>query len=331
MAVGSAAVAGEHFQVITMGRVSIDVYPEQIDRTLEDVETFSKSVGGSPTNVAVAAARHGARTAVITKVGDDAFGRYIRRELEQAFAVDPRYVSVDPGLRTPLAFCEIHPPDNFPLLFYREPRAPDMNLGYADVPLDAVIGCELFWTTGVGLSGEPSRSATLAAMEARRRESPGATTVHDLDYRPMLWDSPNEAREMAERAVRNATVVVGNTEEVEMATGTDDPERASRALLDRGVQVAIVKRGGEGLLARTADGRAFEVPPIPVEVKNGLGAGDSFGGALCHGLVSGWDLERALRFANAAGAIVASRMRCSVDMPFPDEVEGLLWERSRDA
>ncbi len=322
---------GEPFQVITMGRVSVDIYPEQIDRTLEDVETFSKSVGGSPTNVAVAAARHGTRAAVITKVGDDAFGRYIRRELEHDFGVDPRYVSVDPDLRTPLAFCEIHPPEDFPLLFYREPRAPDMNLGYRDVPLDEVIACHLLWTTGVGLSGEPSRSATLAAMEARRRERPEAATVHDLDYRPMLWNSLDEAREMAERAVRSSTVVVGNTEEVEMATGTTDPERAARALLDRGVQVAIVKRGGEGLLARTAPGESIEVPPIAVEVKNGLGAGDSFGGALCHGLVSDWELERTLRFANAAGAIVASRMRCSVDMPASSEVEELLAERSTNS
>ena len=112
--------------LLTMGRISVDLYPEQIDVKLEDVSTFAKSLGGSPTNVAVAAARLGASAAVITKVGDDPFGVYCRRALRE-FGVDDAFVGVHPTLRTPLAFCEIHPPDDFPLLFYREPKAPDLD------------------------------------------------------------------------------------------------------------------------------------------------------------------------------------------------------------
>jgi 5-dehydro-2-deoxygluconokinase len=308
-------------EVITMGRVSVDLYPEQIGVSLAEVKTFAKSLGGSATNVAVAAARLGHRSVVITKVGDDGFGRYVRSALEE-FGVDARFVGTDPGLRTPLAFCEIFPPDDFPLLFYREPKAPDSNIEAEELDLGEISSAPLFWITGTGLSEEPSRSATLSALEAR---SAGITVI-DLDYRPMLWESREETERWYREALKHATVVVGNQEEVEVAVGTGDPREASEVLLDLGLELAIVKRGPEGVFARTKEGVA-EVPPIEVEIVNGLGAGDAFGGALCHGLLLGWEPERTLRFANAAGAIVASRLACADDMPTRREVEELL-ERS---
>ena len=305
-------------EIITMGRVSVDLYPEQIGVPLAEVKTFAKSLGGSATNVAVAAARLGHRSAVITKVGDDGFGPYVRAALEE-FGVDARFVGTDPDLRTPLAFCEIHPPDDFPLLFYREPKAPDSNIEAEELDLEEISSAPLFWITGTGLSEEPSRSATLSALEAR---SEGITVI-DLDYRPMLWESREETERWYREALRHATVAVGNQEEVEVAVGTGDPREASAALLDMGLELAIVKQGPRGVLARTAEGVA-EAPPIEVEIVNGLGAGDAFGGALCHGLLFGWDPERTIRFANAAGAIVASRLACADDMPTADEVEDLL-------
>ena len=308
-------------EIITMGRVSVDLYPEQIGVPLAEVKTFAKSLGGSATNVAVAAARLGHRAAVITRVGDDGFGPYIRTALEE-FGVDARFVGTDPNLRTPLAFCEIFPPDNFPLLFYREPKAPDININVEDLDLQEISAVPLFWVTGTGLSEEPSRGATLKALETRS----GGITVIDLDYRPMLWESEEETRRWYREALKHATVAVGNQEEVEVAVGTGDPLDASAALLDLGIELAIVKQGPRGVLTRTAEGVA-EVPPIEVEVVNGLGAGDAFGGALCHALLSGWDPERSIAYANAAGAIVASRLACADDMPTTDEVEDLL-ERS---
>jgi 5-dehydro-2-deoxygluconokinase len=172
----------DDLEIITMGRVGVDLYPEQIGVPLAKVRTFNKSLGGSPTNVAVAASRLGHGSAVITKVGDDAFGPYVREALAE-FGVDARWVGTDPDLRTPIVFCEIFPPDHFPLLFYRQPKAPDMNLRIEELDLEAITAVPLFWTTGTGLSEEPSRSATLAAMRARA----GGITVHDLDYRPMFW------------------------------------------------------------------------------------------------------------------------------------------------
>jgi len=267
-------------------------------------------------NVAVAAARLGARAAAITKVGDDPFGPYIRTAMDE-FGVDTRWVGTDPELRTPIIFCEIHPPDFFPLLFYREPKAPDMNISLDELELDAIRAARLFWTTGTGLSDEPSRSATLGALEARGRSG---ITIHDLDHRPMFWRHENEAGELARAALMHATVAVGNQDEVAVAVGTRDPWDASAALLDLGVELAIVKRGPEGVLARTRD-ELIEVEPVRLEVVNGLGAGDAFGGALAHGLLAGDDVELVIRRANAAGALVASRLACADDMPYLPELE----------
>src|SRR4051794_32642201 len=231
------------FDLITMGRVSVDLYPEQIGVSLADVRTFAKSLGGSATNVAVAAARLGHRTAVVTKVGDDAFGPYVRRALRD-FGVEDRWVGTHPTLRTPVVFCEIHPPDDFPLLFYREPKAPDMTIAADELDLDAIRAARVFWTTGTGLSDEPSRTATLTALRARD----DGITVHDLDHRPELWPAhppPNrpkeaEAGRWAREALSHATVAVGNRDEVEVAVGTRDPHEASAALLELGVRIAIV-------------------------------------------------------------------------------------------
>jgi 5-dehydro-2-deoxygluconokinase len=306
-------------EVLTMGRIGVDLYPEQIGVSLADVRTFRKMLGGSATNVAVAAARYGHRAGVITKVGDDPFGPYARRTLEE-FGVDPSRVGTHPTLRTPIVFCEIFPPDRFPILFYRQPTAPDMTLDVAELDLDEIAAVPLFWTTGTGLSAEPSRTATLAALDARSRRP---ITIHDLDYRPVFWESDAEAGRWGREAVARATVAVGGRTEAVPLVGDRSPADTARALLALGPELAVVKLGEEGVLAATRD-EQIVVPPVPVEVVNGLGAGDAFGGALSHGLLSGWELERTIRFANAAGALVASRLGCADDMPTADEVEALL-------
>ena len=286
---------------------------------LEDVETFGKFLGGSATNVAVAAARHGRRTAVITRTGDDPFGRFVHAALRD-LGVDDAFVSPVAGLPTPVTFCEIFPPDDFPLYFYRQPIAPDLVIEAGELDLDAIRTARVYWSTVTGLSQEPSRSAHHVAWEARAR---APLTVLDLDYRPMFWPSREDASEAVGKALEHVTVAVGNLEECAVAVGESDPGRAADALLDRGVDVAVVKQGPRGVLGRTREETVL-VPPTPVTVVNGLGAGDGFGGALCHGLLEGWSLERCLRFANAAGAIVASRLECSTAMPTTAEVEEVL-------
>ncbi|MGW9457822.1 5-dehydro-2-deoxygluconokinase [Streptomyces globisporus] len=325
----------EPYDVITMGRIGVDLYPLEVGVPLARVETFGKFLGGSPANVAVAAARQGRRTAVITRTGEDPFGAYLHQELER-FGVDPRWATAVAEYPTPVTFCEIFPPDDFPLYFYRRPKAPDLEIHAPDLDLDAVRDARIFWMTGTGLSAEPSRSATLAALRARsesaeRADRPGAprrtATVFDLDWRPMFWDGGDDSPEAPARyreALAHATVAVGNVDECAVATGEREPYAAARALLAAGVELAVVKQGPKGVLAVHRDGTTADCPPLPVEVVNGLGAGDAFGGALCHGLLAGWPLDRIVRYANAAGAIVASRLACSSAMPFPDEVEEAL-------
>ncbi len=306
-------------EVVTMGRVGVDLYPLQTGVGLEDVTSFGKFLGGSATNVAVAAARHGRRAAVITRVGEDPFGRYVRRTLGE-LGVDDRFVSAVPGLPTPVTFCEIFPPDDFPLYFYRRPTAPDLMIAPVELDLAAITAAGVFWCTVTGLSREPSRASHHTAWAARGRRP---LTVLDLDYRPMFWDAPDLAREAVAEALPKVSVAVGNLTECEIAVGETDPERAAGALLDAGVTLAVVKLGPDGVLAATRSERV-RVPPAAVDVVNGLGAGDGFGGALCHGLLAGWPLDRTIRFANAAGAIVAGRLECSTAMPTTAEVEQLL-------
>ncbi|MGW7515976.1 5-dehydro-2-deoxygluconokinase [Streptomyces sp. NPDC054796] len=314
------AAVHEPFDVITMGRIGVDIYPLQTGVPLPQVETFGKFLGGSPTNVAVAAARLGRTTAVISRTGRDPFGEYVHQALT-GFGVDDRWVTPVDRYPTPVTFCEIFPPDDFPLYFYRQPKAPDLEIHAHELDLDAVRAARVFWMSGTGLCEEPSRSATLAALEARAKSG---TTVFDLDWRPMFWGHPDEARAVYRRALAHATVAVGNVDECEVATGTREPRACAEALLAAGAELAVVKQGPKGVLALQRDGGEAEVPPHPVEVVNGLGAGDSFGGSLCHGLLAGWDLEYVMRYANAAGALVASRLACSSAMPTADEVDALL-------
>jgi 5-dehydro-2-deoxygluconokinase len=312
------------YDLITVGRISIDLYPEQSGTPLRDVTSFRKMLGGSPTNVAVAAARLGLRTAVVTKVGDDGFGDAARAAVER-LGVDPSFIGTHPTLRTPLAFCEIYPPDHFPLLFYRAPTAPDLTLEVSDLPAAALTEARAVWVTGTGLSREPSLSTTLAALRLRRT---GSLTVLDLDHRPDLWDDVAEAGPRARAALAHCSVAVGNEAEVATVVPRTDPLSAARALLDLGVRLAVVKRGPEGVLAATVD-EVVHVPPQRVEVVNGLGAGDAFGGALVDGLLRGLPLRRTVERASAAGGIVAGRLGCADDMPEASEIDRLVGEESR--
>jgi 5-dehydro-2-deoxygluconokinase len=306
-------------EVLTMGRLGVDLYPEQIGVSLREVRTFAKFLGGSAANVAVAAARHGRRVALISRTGADPFGEFLHDAL-RGFGVDDRFVTPVSTLPTPVTFCEIFPPDDFPLYFYRYPKAPDLEIYESELDLDAVRDAGIFWVTGTGLSQEPSRTATLAALKARGRRG---ITVFDLDYRPMFWAGRAEARRWYAEALPYATVAVGNLDESDTAVGVREPRKAAAALHEAGVELAVVKQGPAGVLASRGD-EEVEVPPVPVDVVNGLGAGDAFGGALCHGLLAGWDLEALMRFCNAAGAVVAGRLSCADAMPTEAEVRAAL-------
>lgn len=306
-------------QLLTVGRISVDLYGQQLGAGWDEVASFAKAVGGSPTNVAIAAARLGVRAAVVTRVGDDPPGRYVQGALA-GYGVDPSFVGVDPTLPTPLALAVTDDPDDPTLVFYRQPAAPDLQLRAEDLDDEVLASVPALWLSGTGFSVDPSRTAHHDWLRRRARRE---HTILDLDYRPMFWASEAEAYEQLQAALPAVTVAVGNRTECRVATGTDEPDEAADRLLAAGVQLAVVKRGAEGVLV-AADDLRTTVPPIAVEVVCGLGAGDAFGGALVHGLLAGWDPERIVTNANAAGAIVASRLLCSEAMPTRDEIDALL-------
>ena len=298
-----------------IGRLSADLYPLQINTPLEEVQAFERFVGGFAGNVSTGLARLGVRVAIVSAVGDDGHGRYIRRFLADE-GIDLQYLITHPTLKTALAFCEAWPPDHFPLTFYREPTCPDWELRIEDMPLDAIQEAPLVYVTGTGLAREPSRSATLGVLERRVGR---AFTIFDLDWRAMLWrERAAEYHALARIGARLADVVIGGDSEFQAAGFT--PAEA----LELGARMAVAKHGPRGVSAHTSDGGEEHVPGLSVPVVNGLGAGDAFGAAFGAGLLAGLPLREAIRRGNAAGAIVATRLSCSTAMPRVDEVDALL-------
>jgi len=320
----AAAGAGSNLELLAIGRVSVDLYPQQTG-PMRDVRTLAKSIGGTATNVAVATARLGHRAALGTKVGDDAFGDDVRHALSERFGVDTSFVTTHPLLATPLAFAELNPVEEPNIIFYRQPRAPDMELlpeDFADAPVETV---DILWIPASRFSDEPSRSTVTSLLERRARR---AHTIFDLDWRPHFWESEAAGTAEIQPLLQQFSIVIGNRQECRVAVESDDPETAADRLLELGVQAAVIKLGADGVLVAQQDGTRDEVAPFPVEVVCGLGAGDAFGGAFCHGLLSGWSVAESVRYGNAAGALIAGRLMCADDMPYVDEIDEFLKSRA---
>lgn len=313
---------GVSLELLTVGRICVDLYANEAGAGFIDPQTFTKSIGGTATNVAIAAARLGHRAAVFTKVGNDPFGDYVRHKLE-LFGVDSRYVSTHPSMPTPLAFAAMDPPEDPPLLMYRYPMGPDQTIETSEIDRQTVLDVPILWLTGAWFSNGPSRQTCWELLSIRNRKP---HVVFDLDYRANFWSSAAEAGADIGPVLDHVTVAVGNRTECEVAVGSSDPPEAARRLLGRGVELAVVKMGGEGVLVATSQGTTI-VPPHPVKVVCGLGAGDAFGGMLVHGLLSGWAPARIVEYCNVAGAIVASRLLCSDAMPTLAEVTDALEDR----
>jgi 5-dehydro-2-deoxygluconokinase len=290
-------------EAAVLGRVGFDLYPNELETPLSEVETFTRFVGGFAGNVATGLARLGVRPAIVSRVGAEGHGDFVRAWLE-AEGVDVRFLATDPYWQTPPTFCEVWPPDRFPILFYRKPTAPDWQLSPGDFDAEEIASARLLYATGTGLAQSPSRETTLAALAAHR-----GTTIFDLDWRPSLWDDPGLYRALAAEACATADIVIGNEEEAE-AAAVDPP-------------TLVLKRGERG--ATVFDrGDETDVPGFPVDVVNGLGAGDAFAAALGQSLLQELPLVEAVRRGTVAGALVASRLACSAAMPRLAELEAAL-------
>jgi 5-dehydro-2-deoxygluconokinase len=298
-------------EAVVMGRVGVDLYPSEPRTPLREQRTLRRFVGGFAGNVSTGLARLGVETAIVSRVGAEGNGEFVRDFLV-AEGVDVRFLAVDPYWQTPPTFVEIWPPDRFPITFYRRPTAPDWQLAPGDFDSEEVAAAALLYATGTALAQSPSRETTLAALEAHR-----GLTVLDLDWRPSLWEEPGDYPGLISRAAAAADFVVGNEEEIEAAGGRT-------ALLDGSVTL-VVKRGERGALVLGGE-HELDVAGRAVEVAYGLGAGDAFAAALGQSLLRGLPLEEAVRRANVAGSIVVTRLACSDAMPTLEELEQALAE-----
>jgi 5-dehydro-2-deoxygluconokinase len=308
-------------EVVVIGRLSADIYPTELRTSLRHQRSFIRYVGGFAGNACTGLARLQVGTAIVSKVGNDGHGEFIRDFLSRE-GVDVGWLGIDHTLNTPVVFCEIWPPDRFPLLFYRTPTCPDWELTANDFDVDAVAEAPILLVSGTGLARENSRAAHMVALERHRH-----TAIFDLDYRPMFWPSPTAYASAVEDLLPRADVVLGNEDEVRAATGLDDARQGIAALRAAGPRVLILKRGGEGAVLFDGD-RVLEVPPVRMDVVNGLGAGDAFLAAVAHGVLRGIDLGTAVRRANWAGAFVASQVPCSEAMPYLKDLDAAVPSKS---
>lgn len=323
----------KRYDLITMGRSSIDLYANEVGAPFVEIKSFAAYVGGSPTNIAVGARRLGLRTALLTAVGEDPVGDFVLHFLQQE-GVDTQFIPRKPGYRTSAVVLGIEPPDKFPLVFYRADAA-DVQLTIDDVLATPIDDCAVFEISGTGLSREPSRSATFFAAE--RARAAGAKVFLDLDFRPDQWHDPRAFGVMVRAILPLVNVAIGTEDEVKAAVLTEaggvrvehsqmtgaevagDVDQAVRALLAYGPEALVVKRGAAGATVFTQAGEVIQAPGFPVEVYNVLGAGDAFASGFIYGYVKGWDWYRAARMGNAAGAIVVTRHGCANFMPYEAE------------
>ena len=311
------------YDVLAIGRSSIDLYAHEIGCPITDVRSFDAYVGGCPTNVSVGTRRLGLRSALLTAVGDDQVGDFVTSFLDRE-QVETRFIPRKPGRRTSAVILTIQPPDSFPLTFYRDNCA-DRALTADDVARAPVADSRVVFVTGTGLSHEPARAATLQAASAAH--TAGVPVVVDIDYRPDQWDDAAAFASHMRTLLQSATIAVGTEDELAAAAATNDVAQGATTLLTSGIQALILKRGARGSTVFRPDRPPVDAAPFPITVLNVLGAGDAFASGFLYGYLQGWPLERAARMGNACGAIVVTRHGCANFMPTLDEVSAFIAER----
>ncbi len=329
------------FDILSMGRSSIDLYANDIGAPFHEIKNFAAYVGGCPTNISVGARRLNLRTALLTAVGNDPVGDFVLNFLErEGVAID--FIPRKAGRRTSAVILGIEPPDKFPLVFYRDNCA-DIEITIDDVLAAPVAQSRVLLITGTGLSREPSRSATIFAAE--RAQGGGTKVALDLDFRPDQWHDAR-AFGVAIRSILHLTdVVIGTADEVKAgalqenlavsvehsqvscARVSGDVLKAVETILNAGPEALALKRGGEGTTVYLKGGEKIEAATFPVEVQNVLGAGDAFASGFLYGYLKNWDWYRAARMGNACGAIVVTRHGCANFMPYEQEALTFIEER----
>ena len=325
------------YDLLTLGRCSLDLFSEQIGADFVDIKSFMTMVGGSPTNIAIGTNRLGLNSAAVTAVGVDLVGDFVRNYLNNE-GVGTDFVLTKEG-RTALAILGVQPPSNFPLVFYRD-DPPDQYITIGDIKALPLADTNMVLISGSNFAYPNLRDATLFMAKNGRQH--GATVVIDLDLRPSLWEFPDALSQNMQTALPNCDVVIGTEEEL-WAALSDEPALVWNGksvpaeklpILDEliqqnlgAAQTFVLKRGPKGVTIFEGNHPPLDVAGFPVDVLNTVGAGDSFASGLLYGRNQGWDWEKSARIANACGAIVVTRHGCSAAMPTLPEVEAFISER----
>jgi len=315
------------YDVLSIGRGSIDLYANEIGVPFADVKSFAAYVGGCPTNVSVATQRLGLRSALLTAVGDDLVGDFVLKFVNKE-GIDTQFSKRKPGRRTSAFLLAIEPPDNFSIVPYRDNCA-DLEMTVDDIRSAPISETNALFITGSGLCRQPSRDATLFA--AQQAKAHGTRVILDMDFRTELWPDEREFGHAIGAILPLVNVILGTSDEFEkakQAVARDKRDMQNAESIFTVVPEAVVmKRGAKSTLIFSGATEIQDVPTFEVQVCNVLGAGDAFAGGFLYGYLKGWDLYRATRMGNACGAIVVTRHGCANFMPFEEEALRFVEER----
>lgn len=317
---------GRPLDVICLGRAGVDLYAREENTDMTDVSGFDKFVGGSPANIAVALAKLGAKSGLISCVSDDGLGHYVCDYL-RSLDIDLTGVSIDKtGTRTSLAITEMKASD-CEVVIYRN-NAADLALSIEHIDKAYIAQAKILLVSGTALSTRPSREATLSAIRYAREV--GTLVILDVDYRAYSWGSPEDSSLYYQLAASLSDVVIGNREEFDVmqlldkTDGIQDDAKTAQRYLQDATQVVIIKAGELGSKVYTRDGQSFSQGIFPVEAKKPFGAGDSFAGAFMFALLQGYDLPKSVKMGSAAAAINVSRKSCTEAMPTLNELTSFI-------
>lgn len=302
--------------ILSMGRLAVDLYANEIGVTLANVQSFNVYAGGCPTNVAVGTRRLGLNVGMLSRIGTDGLSDGLIQFLQKE-GIHTDYVVRDSDHLTGLAFLSILPPETFPLVYYR-PDPADLYLTLDDIAHAPIETSKVLFISGTGLSADPSRATTLASME--RAKAAGVTVALDLDLRKTLWKDLRTYGVNMRSACPLVDIIIGTEDEITSAADKGDVEAAVEVLIKMAGKAVAVKRGQAGSEIFTPDGQIHRAKPFKVEVLNVLGAGDAWASGFLFGYLNGWDWAKCARFGNATGAIIVTRHACANDMPFHADV-----------
>ena len=311
------------YDIISLGRLALDLYADEVGVELAKVEHFSVYAGGCPTNVAVGTARLGLRVAMASRIGVDGLSDGLI-EFLAGEGVDTQYVARDDVHLTGLAFLSIMPPNTFPLVYYR-PDPADIHMTLDDIAAIPFEKSRVLFVAGTRFSAEPARSTALTAMERAGRA--GADVILDIDLRASLWKDHRAFGVNVRSALPLVDIAIGTEDEITAAADRATVEDAVPVLLEMVRKAVAVKRGQDGSEVYTKDGAVHRAKPFTVDVLNVLGAGDSWASGFMYGYLAGWEWQKCARFGNATGAIIVTRHACANDMPTQAEVSTFIEEQ----